>query len=355
MSTIQLIENLSNCYGAPGYEDLVLEIVQNNCSQLQVSYDSLMNTYIRTINNDKPFTIMLDAHMDEVGFMVQSITEKGLIKFLPLGGWIPHNVPAHLVAIRNNDGKYIKGIVSSKPPHFMTEEEKSKPISINDMTIDVGASSKEELLETHKIKVGAPIVPLVSFDYDATTKIMMGKAFDNRLGCAAVVTLMNNLPLSNHLNVIGALAVQEEVGTRGAMVTARTVKPDLAIVFEGTPADDVYLEDSLSQSVLGKGPQIRFRDNSYVAHHRFIKFAHSVAEKYNIPYQDAVRVSGATNAGKIHLSNQGIPTLVLGVPSRYIHTHHSFASLVDFENTVKLASKIIAELTHETINELLYK
>ena len=354
MSTIQLIENLSNCYGAPGYEDLVLEVVQNHCSQLQLSNDSLMNTYIRTTNEDKPFTIMLDAHMDEVGFMVQSITDKGLIKFIPLGGWIPHNVPAHLVTIRNSDGKYINGVVSSKPPHFMSDEEKRKQISIADMSIDVGASSKEELLETYKIKVGAPIVPFVSFDYNATTKIMMGKAFDNRLGCAAIITIMNNLPLSEHLNIVGALAVQEEVGTRGAMVTARTVKPDLAIVFEGTPADDVYLEDSLAQGVLGKGPQIRFRDNSYVAHHKFIEFAHSVAEKYNIPYQDAVRVSGGTNAGKIHLSNQGIPTLVLGVPSRYIHTHHSFASYTDFENTIKLARKIIAELTQETINDLLY-
>ncbi len=213
---------------------------------------------------------MLDAHLDEVGFMVQSITSKGLIKLLALGGWVPHNVPAHLVAIKTNDGSYINGIVTSKPPHFMTSDEKNKKLDIEDLTIDVGASTREEVLEVYNISIGAPIVPFTNFEYNKKTNIMMGKAFDNRLGCAAVISVIKNIPELEHINVIGALAVQEEVGTRGAMVTARKVKPDLAIVFEGTPADDVYLDDSLAQGILGKRPQIRFRDSSYVAHHKFI-------------------------------------------------------------------------------------
>ncbi len=353
MNQIELIKALSNCNGAPGYEDLVVNLVTQQCQDLEVHTDSLMNTYIRKESKQKPFTIMLDAHLDEVGFMVQSITQNGLIKFIPLGGWITHNLPAHLVSIKNNNGDYIKGIVTSKPPHFMTAEEKNKKITLEDLSIDVGASSREEVLKQYHISVGAPIVPSVEFNYNPDTNIMMGKAFDNRLGCAAVITALNQLPELKDINIVGALAVQEEVGTRGAMVTARQVKPDLAIVFEGTPADDVYLDDTLAQGVLGKGPQIRFRDNSYVAHHRFIELAHQVADKYDIPYQDAVRLSGGTNAGKIHLSNQGIPTLVLGIPSRYIHTHHSYANFKDFENTVKLAVCIINELDENSLKSLL--
>ncbi|MCH4886333.1 M42 family metallopeptidase [Acidaminobacter sp. JC074] len=352
MNDLQLIKSLSNAYGAPGYEDNILELVKETCKDLDIENDSLMNTYIRKDKKEKPFTIMLDAHMDEVGFMVQSITKKGLIKFIPLGGWVTHNIPAHLVMIRDNDNKYVKGVVTSKPPHFMTADEKEKKISIDQLTIDVGASSREEVIDIYKISLGAPIVPFVDFDYNEKTKVMMGKAFDNRLGCAAVIKTIQAYTENDKIQVVGALAVQEEVGTRGAQVTSNTVKPDLAIVFEGTPADDVYLDDT-AQGALGKGPQIRFRDNSYVAHHRFIEYAHKIAKEYKIPYQDAVRVSGGTNAGKIHLSNQGVPTLVLGVPSRYIHTHHSYASLEDFKNTVKLAVEIIHHLNDDTIKHIL--
>jgi len=354
MNDLELIKALSNAYGAPGNEDNVLELVKEVCEDLNTSNDSLMNTYLQRDNTKKPFTIMLDAHMDEVAFMVQSITSKGQIKFVPLGGWVAYNIPAHLVMIKSNDGNYVKGIVSSKPPHFMSAEEKAKNITLDQLTIDVGASSRQEVLDLYKISVGAPIVPFVDFDFNDQSNIMMGKAFDNRLGCAAVIQAIRNYSDNETIHVIGALAVQEEVGTRGAQVTSNRVKPDLAIVFEGTPADDVYLDDT-AQGALGKGPQIRFRDNSYVSHHRFIEFAHQVAEKNKIPYQDAIRVSGGTNAGKIHLSNQGVPTLVLGVPSRYIHTHHGYANLIDFKNTVKLAVEIINNLDEESINYILRK
>lgn len=352
MKDLELIKSLSNSFGAPGYEDNIVNLVHKICQDFDVQTDSLMNTFIRKTTDDRPFTVMLDAHMDEVGFIVQSITSKGLIKFIPLGAWVPHNIPAHLVMIKDNDNHYVKGIVSSKPPHFMTEAEKSKPLSVDQLTIDVGASSRDEVLNLYKISVGAPIVPHCDFEFNEKNQIMLGKGFDNRLGCAAVVETITQSASYEHVNLVGALAVQEEVGTRGAQVTANTVKPDLAIVFEGTPADDVYLDDT-AQGVLGKGAQIRFRDSSYVANHRFIEFAHRIAKQENLPYQDAVRSSGGTNAGKIHLSNEGVPVLVLGIPTRYIHTHHCFASLTDFRNTVKLALKIIEHLDEDVVKYLL--
>lgn len=352
MDTIEMIKKLSDCYGAPGFEDNVLEVVENYKEDLSFKRDSMMNCYLNlSQKDDDKMTIMLDGHSDEVGFMVQSISEKGLINFIPLGGWVAHNIPAHLVMIKTIENKYVKGIVTSKPPHFMTAKEREKKIEISDLQIDVGATSRDEVINEFKISVGAPIVPFVNFEYNERNGIMMGKAFDNRLGCAAVIEVLKRLKKEKlPINVVGALAAQEEVGTRGAQVTSNTVKPNLAIVFEGSPADDTTTDKYTMQCGLKHGPQIRHRDNSYVSHHRFITFAKKIAAEYSISCQETVRLSGGTNAGKIHLSNGGVPTLVLGIPTRYAHTHYCYASYEDFENTVTLAVEIIRKLNTDIID-----
>lgn len=352
MSTLKMIEDLSNAYGAPGFEEEVLKVVQNHNEGLAYQRDSMMNVYLNLENNQgKKMTVMLDGHLDEVAFMVQSIDAKGLIHFIKLGGWVDTNIPAHLVMIRNNEGEYIQGVVTSKPPHFMTEEERQKKISFSDLQIDIGATSREEVINDFKISVAAPIVPFVEFRYNERNQIMMGKAFDNRLGCAAVIETLKRLQNEDTaIHAVGALAAQEEVGTRGAQITANRVKPDIAIVFEGSPADDIYRDQFAAQGILHGGPQIRHRDNSYVSHQGFIRFAKTIAKKNDIHCQDAVRLSGSTNAGKIHLSNEGVPTLVLGIATRYAHSHHCYASYRDFEETVRLAVEIIKEITEETIS-----
>lgn len=353
MKTIEMIKELSNSLGAPGFEDNVLKVVNDNRGNLSFKRDSMMNCYLNLEkNNVEKMTVMLDAHLDEVGFMVQSIDEKGMINFIPLGGWVVHNIPAHLVMIKTAEGNYVKGIVTSKPPHFMTASEKEKKIELADLQIDVGATSRDETINIFKINVGMPIVPFVEFEYNEKNGIMMGKAFDNRLGCAVVIEVLKRLEnIDLSVNVVGALAAQEEVGTRGAEVTSNTIKPNIAIVFEGTPADDLYTNKFNMQAGLNCGPQIRYRDSSYLSHHRFISFAKKIAFENNIVCQDAVRLAGGTNAGKIHLSNEGVPTLVLGIPTRYVHTHYCYASIKDFEDTVNLAVEIIKNINNDIINE----
>ncbi len=350
---INLIKDLSNAYGAPGFEEEVIDKVACYKEDLTMEVDKLMNVYLaaRKRDNSKK-TIMLDAHLDEVGFMVQFIDEKGLLKFINLGGWVTENIPAQLVMVKNSEGNYIKGIVSSKPPHFMTDEERENKLKLEDLSIDLGATSREEVIEDFKIEVGAPVVPFVDFDYNEKNGIMMGKAFDNRLGCAAAIETLKNLRSNKEFNIVAALASQEEVGTRGAYLTSRRVKPDLAIVFEGSPADDTFTQDHYMQAGLGRGPQIRHRDSSYIANHRFISFAKKIANEAGIDIQDAVRTAGGTNAGRIHLSNDGVPTLVLGIPVRYVHTHHGYASIYDFQDTVKLATRIINHLDEDIIKKI---
>lgn len=352
---VKFIEAMSNAPGAPGFEDQVVEVVKKYVGdQLVIQEDKMRNLLIYRKDYDptKP-TILLDGHSDEVAFMVQSITQKGMIKFLPLGGWVSQNVGAHRVKVQNREGDYISGIVSSKPPHFMKPAERGQIVEIGDMTIDIGATSYEEAVDVYKITVGAPIVPAVDFEYKTETDVMIGKAFDNRLGCACVVeTLLKLGETSLPINVVGAISSQEEIGTRGSVITSRSAKPAVAIVFEGSPADDPYRGPYDSQGALKAGTQIRHRDSSMVSNPRFIKFAHQVAGEAGHKYQDAIRMSGGTNAGAIHLSHEAVPTLVMGIPVRYVHTHYGISAYEDFVTTVNFAVDVIKNLNQEIIDGL---
>lgn len=350
-----LIEALSNAKGISGFEDEVLEVIKSYGSDnLIFSEDSFKNLFIRLKDSPKKkYTIMIDGHSDEVGFMVQSIKSNGLIKFLPVGGWIPYNAAAQKVKIRNSNGEYISGIISSKPPHFMTEDERKQPVEFIHLSIDIGATSKNEVINLFEIEVGAPIIPDAQFEYNTINNTMIGKAFDNRIGCACVLETLRRV--ENDLldiNVVGTISAQEESGLRGAKISAETVKPDLAIVFEGTPADDSFTPEDEAQSVLKKGPQIRHMDRAMISHPNFTKFAREIAKSNNIPFQDAVRVGGGTNGAPIHLSNGGVPTIVIGVPVRYIHTHFGITAMEDFQNTVEWAVKILQALNDSSIENL---
>jgi putative aminopeptidase FrvX len=297
---------------------------------------------------------MLDCHLDEVGFIVQSITAKGLIRFLPLGGWIVSNIPAHTVLIKNSRGELIKGITTSKPPHFMNESEREKKLTLEDIYIDVGAVSYDEVVKDFGIEPGDPVVPEVEFEYNERNGVIFGKAFDNRLGCFSILEIMQRLKDSQlNVDVVGAFASQEEVGERGAEVTSRIVRPDLAIVFEGSPADDPYYDQYQAQGCMKKGVQIRHFDRSMISNPHFIRYAIELAKTNNIPYQRAVRSGGGTNAGRIHLSNNGVPTLVLGIPARYEHSHYCFSAKHDIDAAVDLTVEILKDLTIDKVKELL--
>ncbi|MDP4088497.1 MAG: M20/M25/M40 family metallo-hydrolase [Bacillota bacterium] len=350
--TLMMISDISNAKGISGFEDEAVQIIctysQNYGSQ---KGDSLRNLYIyrRENSGDRP-VVLLDAHSDELGFMVQAIRPNGTLQIIPIGGWVASNIPAHMVWVRNADGKYIRGITASKPPHFMTEAERKAPLEINNITIDIGSTSYSETVDKYKIRIGAPVVPDAAFEYDEENDRMIGKAFDNRLGCAAVVSTLQELAEDKlDVDIVGAIAAQEEVGVRGATVTARTVKPDVAIVFEGSPADDTCVEAYAIQTAIKKGPMLRHIDAGMITNPRFQKFALDLAEKLQIPVQEAVRSAGATNGAAIHLIEQGVPVIVIGIPVRYAHTHYGISSYADYENGVRLACEILKNINREII------
>ena len=218
------------------------------------------------------------------------------------------------------------------------------------MVIDIGATSKEEVEEIYKITPACPIVPDTTFEHNTINDIMVSKAFDCRLGCAAVLEALHDVKdLQLGVNVVGVLSAQEEIGMRGAKVVANRVKPDIAICFEGTPADDTFVEPYMMQTKLKHGPMLRHIDQGMVTHPRFIRFALNLAKELHIPVQEAVRTGGATNGASIHLSNMGVPTIVIGIPVRYGHSHNSIASLADYKKGVQLAVEIVKAMNKEVL------
>lgn len=359
MVNLNILKELSDAFGPSGFEDDVVEVIKKYCKDMIVENDAMNNIFVKLKNNSsKKLTVMLDAHTDEVGFMVQAINENGLLSIVKLGGWHNTTIPAHTVYIKNRDGELIRGITTSKPTHFMTAAERtSNSLEIEDIFIDVGASSKEEVTDIFKIKVGDPVAPNVEFDFNEKTGICFGKAFDNRVGCFCIIETLKALAdiAELEVNVVGAFATQEEVGIRGAQITAKVVNPDLAIVFEGSPADDLYYSKNISQGVLKKGAQIRNLDQGYIANPLFIRYAEDLAEKNSIKYQNAVRRGGSTDAAKISLGNKAVPCLVLGIPSRYVHSHYNYCAKDDIEASVALAVEVIKNLTEESINKIMRK
>ncbi|MEG1027886.1 MAG: M20/M25/M40 family metallo-hydrolase [Oscillospiraceae bacterium] len=356
---LELVKQLTNAFGPSGFEDEVVKVVKQNCKEFDCTSDAMHNIFMKMKNHTgKKPVVMLDAHLDELGFMVKHISSNGLISFVTLGGWVATNVPAHSVYIRNRKGELIKGITTSKPPHFMTEAERTSKLQIESICIDVGASSYKEVTELFGIQVGDPVMPDALFEHNKINDTLFGKAFDNRVGCYCIIETMKRLINQSNLyvDVVGGFAAQEENGTRGAKITANTLKPDLAIVFEGSPSDDMYYDILEAQGALKKGTQIRHIDSSYVSNPEFIAFAKEVGDKNGIKYQSAVRRSGGTNAGVIHqMADKNIPCLVLGIPCRYVHSHYNWCAIEDIEATASMATEVIKALNQTALDKIFFK
>lgn len=353
-NVLEMISAFSNAFGPSGFEDETNEVGRRYASDFcDVREDNIRNLYMvpkEQKPSDRPM-ILIDAHGDEVGMMVHSIKPNGTIRFVALGGWNLSSLPSTKVLVRNADGKYIKGVIASKPVHFMSAAERgSAPVNIQDFVIDVGATSQEDAVNTFRIRMGEPIVPDVAFEYNEEHDLMFGKGFDCRIGCAAVIETMRRLQNETlAVDITGSLTSQEEVGERGASVAANTVKPQVAICFEGCPADDTFTEPYAIQTALKKGPMLRFFDRSMITHPRFIRFALDIGEQLGIPVQTSVREGGGTNGGMLHNKNLGIPTIVIGVPVRYIHAPQGITCYHDFEASVQLAVEVVKALNPEVI------
>jgi putative aminopeptidase FrvX len=342
---LSLISKLAEAHGAPGSEDDVRRIFRDEAGAGAYT-DKSGNILIVKRGTAASPRVMLTAHMDEVGFMVQAITKSGLIKFVPLGGWWPHTLLAQRVRVRTKEGGEVVGVIGAKPPHFLGEKEREKVLTIDEMFIDVGAVDKDDVQNRFHIELGDPIVPDSSFTPMFNPDFLLCKGFDNRVGMALVLQTLHTLNEEAHPNEVYAVGtVQEEIGVRGAQTAVFGVNPDVAVVLEGSPADDFpTVNEDERQGVLGGGVQIRIMDPSAILNRKFTQWVIDLAAGLRIPHQVAVRKSGGTDARAIHLHATGVPTVVLGVPARYIHTHNCIIHMEDYLSALKITVGILKVL-----------
>ncbi len=349
---LSLLKELTEAHSVPGHEDEVRAIFVDeleSCGEL--STDRNGSVFCETGEGPR---VMIAGHMDEVGFMVQNLTPDGFIQFVALGGWWEHNLLSQRVEVRTRRGEKILGVVCSKPPHFLPEAQRRQVMSIEQLFIDIGASSRREAEEEFGISLGDPIAPWSPFTPLTREDWYMAKAFDNRVGMAGVIQAGELLARSTHPNrLVLTGTVQEEVGLRGAKSAAFHAKPDVAIVLEGPPADDTPgFSRAESQGRLGGGVQIRMFDPTAIANPRLAQLAIETAKAEGIPHQVTVRRSGGTDAGSFHLANSGVPTVVLGVPARYIHSHNAIIDVNDYLHLVALTVALARRLDAATVEGL---
>ncbi len=344
---LQLLESLTQAHSVPGYEDEVREIFLKELDGLG-EFGADKNGSVYCTKSGAGPKVMVEGHMDEVGFRVQNILPNGYLKMVPVGGWWGHTLLSQRVEVKNQEGVKMIGTIASKPPHFLSEAERNSVIGVPNMFVDIGARSRAEA-EDWGIQLGDPIAPWSPWTPMHQPDWYMTKAFDNRVGMAGAIQV-GQLAEPTGCQLITAGSVQEELGLRGGKTLANVAKPDVAIVLEGPPADDTPgMPLSEAQGVLGGGVQIRLHDPSAIMNPKLAKFAIETARREGIPHQVTVRSSGGTDAGSFTLANEGIPSVVLGTPARYIHSHNAIICASDYHAMVALSLAMVNHLDDATV------
>lgn len=351
MTERDLLKRLADASGPPGAEGEIRAIIREELAGCgEISYDGLGSIVVEKRGTSTGPRIYLDAHMDEVGFVVRHLREDGFLRFLPLGGWWDHVLLAQRVVVKTKRGD-VPGIIGAKPVHFLSAEERKKLVAHKGMFIDIGARSDEEA-RSLGVEVGDPIVPLASFMPLGNPDYVSAKALDDRVGVALMIETLRGL--SAHPNdVVGVGVVQEEVGIRGAKTASEVARPDVGVILEGTPADDIPgILPEERQAALGGGPQIRLLDPTAISSRRLVELVLEVAREIDVAVQLAVRSGGGTDAGPVHVFGRGVPTVVIGVPTRYIHTHANVIYMPDYDHARKLLQALVPRLDAKTVSSL---
>jgi putative aminopeptidase FrvX len=338
-----LLETLSNAFGPSGCEDEVRRLLawdlRDKVDDLQTDALGNLIAFKQGTGPEPRLKVMVDAHTDEVGLMITRIEKNGMLGFQAVGGIDPRLLMAKGVVV--GEGR-IPGVIIAPPVHLTKAKQRKQVIQIDQLVIDIGASSADkakELVEMGDYAAFDTRFQVLSEDGLRTVK---GKAFDDRIGCAVAAALADG---EYAVDLYISFSAQEEVGLRGARVAAFRIEPDLAFALEGTICDDTPKKEDVSPTTeLGKGPAITVMDRSFVADKRLVRLLTEVAEANGLPYQIKQPGVGGTDAGAIHLSKAGVPSAGVAVPCRYIHAPVSMASLNDFDNLVTLVKATLQAL-----------
>ncbi len=333
-----LLKTLTEVNGVSGNEDEVRNLIRNAIEPHvdSIRIDAIGNLIAIKNQNSSGSKLMLSAHMDEIGLMVVSIEKSGLLKFRTVGGIDERVLVSKHVVIGDNK---VNGVIGAKAIHLQKPAERTIPIPIDQLYIDIGAKSQEEAEAI--VRIG-DYVSFVSEYLEMGEQYVKGKAFDDRVGCAVLIEILKqdiSIPL------YAVFTVQEEIGLRGATVAAHTIDPDIALIIEGTTASDVIgTQKQHYVTRLGKGPALSVMDRGMIANPTFNKFLIEIADAKGIPYQIREGASGGNDAGRIHLHKEGVLTGVISIPVRYIHSPHSVIHKQDYQNMIRLTTAFVEQL-----------
>lgn len=325
---MELLKKLTGAFGPSGNEDRVAEIIIEEIKPYvdEVKRDRLGNVIAVKKGNGKG-KLMLAAHMDQIGVMITEVEKEGFLRFVNVGGISPHVILGHNVIFANG----ITGVISKEGKVEM------KDLKLRDMYIDIGASSREDAVKS--VNIG-------DFGVFASNFVINGDrvssgAMDNRVSCYIQIEAAKRMKRAEY-DVYFVFTVQEETYTSGAATSAYAIEPDAAIAVDVTATGDTPNCPRMSVK-LGNGAAIKIMDRGMITHPKMKKFLEETAIKYNIKYQFEVLEFGGTDGMEIHVSKAGVPTGVISIPTRYIHTPTEMVSMSDVENVTKLLVKAIED------------
>jgi len=363
---LKFLEDLCGAFGPSGHEDEAQKVAHAYAKSYadEILQDGLGSLVFK--KGDSGPKIMVAGHVDEIGFIITNIKKEGYLEFHQLGGWWDQTLLTQEVEIRPFKGEKVIGVIGAPPPHVLTPEMRNKVVTKDKMYIDIGCSSKEEVKKLG-IRVGDPAVPVSSFRTMNRTRkekneetdkeevrdvtLAVAKAFDDRIGVFIALEALRriserNIKLPN--TVYFCSTVQEEVGLRGAKTSAQMIKPDVGFALDVDVSGDSPEAKGLVQK-MGNGVAISAGDSSMIPNPKLRKFVMEIAEEKKIRHQPAFLKAGGTDAGQIHLAGMGAPSLFLGIPTRYIHSHHGMLDISDVDAAVELLVEVLQRLDEDKV------
>ncbi len=349
---LEMLADFALTQGISGHEKAVSDVFKSwvEDSADAITYDHLGSIIAHKKGADQGPKIMLAGHIDEVGFLVKSIDDNGFLRLHPVGGWWGHVLPSKPVTISTRCGKCYVGVIGSKAPHGMSVAVRNKVMDIQDMFVDLGVRNKDEV-ELLGIRVGDAVTPKADFHVLANPNYLMSKAWDDRVGAAIVVDVLRHLKnetTQSHIYAVGT--VQEEVGLRGAKTAAQVINPDLALTLDVTIATDTPGEDNRIK--MGVGVTLEVMDASYIGHKGLLYHLEDLAKEMNIDTQFEMLSAGGTDSGEIQKVHDGVITLTISIPARYIHSHLGIIHRKDYADTVTLITEFCRRMDAATLLEL---
>jgi endoglucanase len=350
-----LLRRLSEVHGICGHEDAVRALFEEVTAGIgPVLKDKHGGVAVeKRGSSDRP-RILLAGHMDEIGFLVKSITDDGYLYLLPVGGWVPQVLPAQRVSVEGSKGPVV-GVVGAKPPHLTPADKRNEMVQVRDMFVDVGAMSRDEAMNDLGILPGDPVTPVSTYVELNGGKFLLGKAWDDRVGVALAIDTVRNLGDDHPNTIYAAGTIVEEKGLIGAASAAWLTEPDVAIVLEvgitgGMPGVDASKE---ATEKCGSGVSIVFVESGALPSRRMRAWARKVAQEEEIPFQDSFYEAGGSDGYAITRHKTGVPYALLTVPTRYIHTHNQLIASCDYDAALRLCMALCRRLDSATLAELL--